>query len=215
MKLNLGCGPHVSSGWVNVDYAFGAHLMKLPGFRSINRKLGLFEMDWDKNIVLHDLTKKFPWSEDSVDQIYSSHTLEHLSRMDGLHFLKESHRVLKEDGVLRIVVPDLAYTVSQYSQGEMRADHFVESLGVLCPEGPRGLKAKLQPLICFPHKCMYDETTLISILEELEFSAQPKCYLESEIEDIESVELEHRTIHAVIVEGKKRPLNSNTNPPLS
>ena len=207
MKINLGCGSRTPSGWVNVDFALGARLMKLPGFKSINKKLGLFKMDWDENIELHDLTKRFPWSDDSVDQIYSSHTLEHLSRMDGRHFLKEAHRVLRNDGVLRIVVPDLACIVSQYSQGELRADHFVENLGVLYTDGERGIKARLAPLIANPHKCMYDEKTLISIFEELGFSAQPKRYLDSEIEDIESIELEHRTEEAVIVEGRKRSVN--------
>jgi hypothetical protein len=37
LKLNLGCGSHVPSGWVNVDYALGAWVAKLPVFSLIIR----------------------------------------------------------------------------------------------------------------------------------------------------------------------------------
>ena len=91
MKLNLGCGPQVTEGWVNVDYALGARLMKIPLFRIINKKVKLFKLDWNDKIYIHDLTKKFPWNDSTIDVIYSSHTLEHLSKNQGQRFLAECY----------------------------------------------------------------------------------------------------------------------------
>ena len=98
MKLNLGCGSQLPRDWVNVDYALGARIARIPLFRAINRRLKLFRMDWDDSIFLHDLTRPFPWADNSIDVVYSSHTLEHMSREMGQEFLHQCHRVLKPDG---------------------------------------------------------------------------------------------------------------------
>lgn len=204
MKLNLGCGPQVLDGWVNVDYALGARLMKVPLFRAINRKLGFFNVDWDEKIFVHDLTKAFPWRSGSVDVAYSSHTLEHLSREDGRRFLSECHRVLRDGGVIRIVVPDLRSYVDAYSKGQIKADDFLEKLDVLYTSSTSGLKRKLAPFIQFPHKCMYDNQRLVDVLNEMGFDAHVRAPFDSEIDDIRRIELDGRTDDSVIVEGRKR-----------
>jgi len=79
VKLNLGCGAQVVDGWINVDYGLGARMANIPWFKLINRRLHLFDMDWDPRIFIHDLRRPFPWNNESVDVIYSSHTLEHFS----------------------------------------------------------------------------------------------------------------------------------------
>src|ERR1700683_4765801 len=131
MKLNLGCGSKVLDGWINVDYALGARLARVPLVRALNRKLRLFDLDWDHRIYLHDLSKQFPWADNTIDIVYSSHTLEHFTKEDGQRFIAECHRVLRKDGILRIVIPDLRYIVDRYIEGSIRADDFVENLGVL------------------------------------------------------------------------------------
>lgn len=117
MKLNLGCGSQVPDGWINVDYALGARFSKIPLFAAINRKLGLFNLDWNEEIYLHDLTTIFPWADSTIDVVYSSHTLEHFTREEGHNFLAECHRVLRENGIIRIVVPDLRHVVVEYLEG--------------------------------------------------------------------------------------------------
>lgn len=203
MKLNLGCGPQVPEGWINVDYAFGARLATKPLFRALNKRLKFFAVDWHDSIFIHNLTERFPWSDGAVHTIYSSHTLEHLSREEGLFFLRESHRVLKTGGIIRIVVPDLAAFVNKYLSGELRANDFVERLGVLYEKKSSTLKTRLGSFIQFPHKCMYDTQTLLAILEEIGFKASSRKPFNSNIQDIQNVELEIRTVDAVIVEGKK------------
>jgi predicted SAM-dependent methyltransferase len=203
MKLNLGCGSQMPDGWVNVDYALGARFAKIPFFRATNRRLGLFDLDWDERIRLHDLTKTFPWEDASVEVIYSSHMLEHLPREDGRRFLEQCHRVLRVGGIIRLVVPDLRHAVGEYVEGGVPADEFLQTLGVLYEHRGGRLKRRLSPFVQFPHKCMYDCSRLLELLQEIGFQTSARGAFDSDIDDIASVELEDRTKHAVIVEGRK------------
>ena len=203
MKLNLGCGAQVVDGWTNVDYGLGARLAKLPLFRALNRRLGLFNLDWDSRIVIHNLLKPFPWADESTDIIYTSNMFEHFTRQDGIGFLKECRRVLKKAGIVRIVVPDLAWIVAQYLDGHIRADRMLERLEVLYTSHPNPIKNRLAPFVQFPHKCMYDTPTLLAIMAEHGFDARSRAPFDSEIDDIEAVERQDRTINCVIVEGRK------------
>lgn len=202
-RLNLGCATQIVDGWTNVDYALGARITKLPFFRAVNRRLKLFNLDWSEEIYLHNLTQTFPWAESSIDAVYSSHTLEHLSKAQGRFFLAECHRVLQKGGVLRIVVPDLKHNVREYLDGRLPADDFVENLGVLYIESDRKWKNRLNPFIQFPHKCMYDSERLVEIFRELGFDASSRAAFDSAIDDIRAIELEDRALNAVIVEGRK------------
>ena len=204
MRLNLGCGSQcIKEGWVNVDYALGARLFKLPLFRSLNQKIRLFNLDWNPEIYIHDLTKPFPWQDESVEVVYSSHTLEHFTKEEGRRFLAECHRVLRPSGIIRIVVPDLRVIIDEYVTGKLNADDFVARLGVLYEprEGP--IKSLLARFVQFPHKCMYDVPGLIAILQQLDFDAKERAAFDSDIADIHMIELESRTKNAVIVEGRK------------
>jgi ubiquinone/menaquinone biosynthesis C-methylase UbiE len=203
MKLNLGCGSQVVNGWLNVDYAVGARLMKIPGFSMLNRKLKFFNLDWNKKIFIHNLTKKFPWHDSSIDIVYSSHTLEHFSKKDGLKFLTDCHRVLKKNGIIRIVVPDLRFDVMEYIEGRVYADDFLENLFVLSGRSNNRFKSFLSPFLEFPHKCMYDNSRLVEILNNIGFKASIRVAFDSNIDDVDQVELESRTKNAVIVEGYK------------
>lgn len=201
LRLNLGCGSQVVDGWTNVDYALGARLGRLPLVGALARKA--FNTDWDPRIVLHDLRERFPWADGSARAVYSSHTLEHLNREQGRHFLKECCRVLAPGGVLRIVVPDLRHIAEEYLAGRLAADHVLEELYVVHPQ-PRSLVKKLLvPYVSFPHQCMYDNETLVGIFRELGLEAAVRGAFDSAIPDIRVIELADRTEHAVIVEGRK------------
>ena len=203
MKLNLGCGSQVVEGWVNVDYSLGARLAKLPVFGPINKKLKLFTLDWDDTIYLHNLVKKFPWVDASIDTIYSSHTLEHMTCNSGKYFISECYRVLKKGGVIRILVPDLKKVVNEYQDGSIMATEFLDRLGVLYTNYDSWLKNKMAPFIQFPHKCMYDHDTLLGLLNKAGFSAVAKEGFESSIQDIRKIEIESRVPHSIIVEARK------------
>jgi len=203
-KLNLGCGAQVPAGWINVDYALGARFARIPLFRIVNRRVRLFALDWDSHIFVYDLQKPFPWGTGTIDVVYTSHALEHFCKEDGLRFLHECHRVLRVSGIIRVIVPDLARLVQQYAEKKVRADAFVDRLGVWPRHDgswfKRGLSVFMQSSC---HKCMYDTETLLDVLHTVGFDAGSREPFDSDIDDIDQVELEGRTKDAVIVEGKK------------
>lgn len=76
----------------------GAGESNLPGFTPIDAKLG------------HDATV-LEYPDESVDEVYASHVLEHLDRGDSEKALKEWWRVLKPGGRMRIAVPDFVRVI--------------------------------------------------------------------------------------------------------
>ena len=196
-KLNLGGGGQSPEKWINVDYAFAARTAKIPFFHVSNSRLKIFSLNWNKTIVLHDLRKRFSWNNEYNDVIHSSHTLEHLTKEEGIFYLGECYRVLKKRGIIRIVVPDFRHLVDDYISGALRSNDFVENLGVLFKSRERGIKGRLAPFIQFPHKCMYDAETLLSIMRQLGFTFDKSQSFCSRIEDIDQVELRDRTENAV------------------
>jgi len=82
--VNIGCGGRGRPGWINVD-AFDA-----PGVT-----------------CRFDCRKRLPFPDGSCRGIFSEHFVEHLDYTEDIpFFIAECRRVLKDGGVLRIVVPD-------------------------------------------------------------------------------------------------------------
>lgn len=59
------------------------------------------------NLIHHELMYSIPFKDNSIPNIYSSHFFEHLFLKDCKNLLKECLRVLKPNGIIRIVVPSL------------------------------------------------------------------------------------------------------------
>src|SRR4051794_40182158 len=90
-RLNIGCGQRFRSGWTNID-----------------------SVPQDPSILEGDVLKGLPFSSGSFDLIYHSHVLEHFTKHDGQAVLTECRRLLKPEGILRVVVPDLAKITREY-----------------------------------------------------------------------------------------------------
>jgi len=89
--LNIACGSRYHKSWVNIDFhAESNHVKKVN--------------------ILGGLS----FEDNSMDVVYSSHFLEHLSQEQADFVLKESYRILKKDGIIRIVVPDLENVCKEY-----------------------------------------------------------------------------------------------------
>jgi SAM-dependent methyltransferase len=120
--LNVGCGTRMNSQWSNLDfspYTFLAHHPKLSyiltrlRILSAERYARLQEVD--PNIIRYDTRKGLPFENATFDVVYHSHLFEHIDHDQASVFLRECYRVLKPDGILRVVVPDLQYLVCQYT----------------------------------------------------------------------------------------------------
>ena len=62
--------------------------------------------------------RKLDWlANDEVDDLYSAHTVEHISYTEIAQVLQEWHRVLKPSGIIRIKMPDLDFLCHAYVDG--------------------------------------------------------------------------------------------------
>jgi SAM-dependent methyltransferase len=83
LKLDLGCGTKKQAGHVGVDSR---------QFEGVD--------------VVCDLgTATWPWANDSVDEVYCSHMVEHLTWPQRIHFFNELGRVLKKGSKAQIIMP--------------------------------------------------------------------------------------------------------------
>lgn len=89
--LNIACDSRYHKNWVNVDFHSDSAL-----------------------VTRVNILKGLPFDDNSFDIIYSSHFLEHLTKDEGLFFLNETYRILKVNGIIRIVVPDLENICREY-----------------------------------------------------------------------------------------------------
>ncbi|MFH1656543.1 MAG: methyltransferase domain-containing protein [Candidatus Nealsonbacteria bacterium] len=80
MKLHLGCGNNYMKGYINCDYTNKVKVDKIV-----------------------NLEKKLPFEDNSIDEIYSRNTFEHINDFMGL--MKELYRICKPDAKLTIIVP--------------------------------------------------------------------------------------------------------------
>ena len=85
LKLNLGSGPSKMEGFLSVDS------IKFPNVD-----------------VVTDLTKRFPWSDNSVAEVHASHVIEHFEAMERVHFINEVYRILVPGGKATLIAPHWA-----------------------------------------------------------------------------------------------------------
>lgn len=219
-RLHLGCGRITPPDWINIDSSWNAWLAKHLLLRKFIKVTGIINNDllnitWGKNILLHDLTKKLPFNDNSIDYIYSSHTLEHLYLDQAKDLLDECFRVLKVSGVIRIIVPDLKLYISQYISGtseednqwHTKADKFIDQLQL------RPTSSTIGNLIfrfynrlndTSSHKWMYDLQSLTFYLKKAGFvNIKAKKLFESKIKGIKKIEQPVRLKNAVCLEAEK------------
>jgi predicted SAM-dependent methyltransferase len=98
-RLNLGCGLNAPSGWINIDASFTARLSKWRRvYAAVCKIMRIDPVPWPKNIKILDVRKGLPFPENSVQAIFSSHLLEHMSFEDANFVINECYRVLCKGG---------------------------------------------------------------------------------------------------------------------
>jgi predicted SAM-dependent methyltransferase len=91
IKLDIGCGK-----------------FKLPGFIGI-------DIDPESSAdLLHDINTPLPYPDNSIDEIYCSHLLEHCKNVEFV--LNEFYRICKPGTVINCIVPLLEWYSSDHIQ---------------------------------------------------------------------------------------------------
>ena len=203
----------VTDAWINYDNSLSVRLSGYPRVAvAVLKALGLLGRDQTayidfcraNDIRFCDATKRIPHKDQSVDAIYTSHMLEHLSRDQAARFLAEARRVLKAGATLRIAVPDLRKAIDSYTQNH-DADAFMAGILVAAPplESLRDT-VKLLATGYRHHQWMYDGRSLIKLLEKNGFSEPSRLAAgETTIADPGALDLYERAEESVYVEAKK------------
>ena len=98
MKLNLGCSGVFYEGYTSVDLD--------------ERLLEVFP---EEDVIIADV-RDLPFADNSVEEIYASHLLEHFDFRDPV--LEEWKRVLIPGGLITVVVPDIVRTYNHWKNAE-------------------------------------------------------------------------------------------------
>ena len=169
-KLNLGCGPTGIDGWINYDFGMLPFLNKMgilgliAGFGLIEKK---YVVKWPK-FELVDIRKKLPLEDNSINYIYCSHVLEHFEKWEVKNILLETKRILKDGGIVRIVLPDIDKVIKNYSSDE--SDEFCRIWwGYDKDVKPASFFSKLSRMFIRGHQWMYNKIAFRKMLQECGF----------------------------------------------
>ena len=124
--LNIACGDKFieDSSWTNVD--FTSHS---PSIKKANILDGL------------------PYDDNSFDVVYSSHFIEHIPEGKIEFFFNDIYRILKPQGLIRLVTPDLEFLNNEYKinydKKAFKKANFITSLTIdQCVRSVPGWKLK-------------------------------------------------------------------------
>ena len=212
LRLNIGCGDAPTPGWTNYDNSPAVRLARWPLLTGGLRSVGLidagnvaFIANCRRLGISHaNAARRIPHANGTVDVVYSSHMIEHLDRWEAESFLAECLRVLKPGGVLRLVAPDLRWTILEYME-KGRADEFLAQLQFDL-DRPHGLVEGLRRLLSGGrgHHWMYDGPSLSRLVAHGGFAAVEIVPAgQTRIAEPGGLDLREREIESVYLEANR------------
>jgi predicted SAM-dependent methyltransferase len=192
LKLQIGSGSSLLSGWLNSDYQ-----PQLP-----------------QQIFL-DATKPFPFSDCTFQYVFSEHMIEHISYHQGLYMLRECFRFLKQGGKIRIATPDLTSIMNLFRADKTDTQKRYIAWSVEFNQLPSVCAAECSILNsmmrCWGHQFIYDFATLRNSLEQAGFQNIRRVPpLQSDDENLRQLEshikkmgLENYILETMVLEGTR------------
>jgi predicted SAM-dependent methyltransferase len=160
LKVHLGCGRDIRSGWINID------LLVDKKSRNNLPKGSIF--------INYDLRRGLPLDEGSCETIYSSHLLEHLELRDGERLVRDCFRALEFGGVFRIALPNLPFLLRAYLCHDAAVFSLLDKEHLM-----DWANSETKTLVDYvnycmyqhgEHKCIYDAEKLEVLLQHIGFS---------------------------------------------
>jgi len=180
-KYHLGCGTIFIKNYLNIGY-----------WHHLNTDTIYVDPCGVKDTFLlnHDLVNGIPAKDESLEVIYHSHLLEHLSYTEGIQFIEECFKKLAPGGLMRIVVPDLELWAENYvNKKQFFFDKYREVLAPNESLYQTNCSVFMGMLHNHGHKCGYDYETLRWLLDRVGFDRIKRTLVqESDLPDIKEVE---------------------------
>jgi len=89
-----------------MNLELGSSEKRMPNWVTVDRDI--------RADICTDLSQGIPFPDGGVDQIYSSHLLEHFYYPDMRNLLLECYRVLKLGGIFKVAVPNMRIYIDAY-----------------------------------------------------------------------------------------------------
>jgi predicted SAM-dependent methyltransferase len=192
MNIHIGCEHKIGKSWKNYDISYVAVFEKFP---IIGKLLKINSKRYPSEVLYGNICNSMLCEENTADNIFCSHTLEHMPKESMILALKNIYKMLKQNGCFRLVVPNLRVRAEHYVRIK-DADQFIEIIGMGQRKSKNNFLDKLRGLFGNSlHKWMYDEQSMTNYLSEVGFKNISKCkFNDSGIEVFSEVEDLHRFI---------------------
>lgn len=159
----------------------GASNSRLPGWLSTD------VVPESLDVVYLDATRSFPFNDDVFDYVACEHMIEHIEYSGALVMLRESFRVIKPGGKIRIATPDLRVITRLCAEekSEAQKQYILWAAGSFAPE-TEDCKAVFVVNNFFRswgHQFLYDSETLKAAMTRCGFE-DLKCYKPGVSEDV-------------------------------
>jgi SAM-dependent methyltransferase len=177
LYVQYGCGLSCPDGWLNFDASPTLRLQHLPVIGGLFTNGARFP----DGVRYGDIRKGLPLEDGTVDGVYASHVLEHLSLADCAVALRNTFRLLKPGGIFRLVVPDLECRARKYLErlagGDADANSwFMRNAGLGAEQRGRGLAHLARAMFGnSAHLWMWDEPSMTAALRQAGFIDVRRC----------------------------------------
>lgn len=188
--VNIGCGWSVGASWENYD---GSPTLRFERIPFIGRMYTKNADRFPEAARFGDITKGPIGKENTADAIFCSHMLEHVALEDMRKSLQHMFRMLRPNGILRLIVPDLSTRALAYTARighPDAANRFLEDAMFGSKSSHNSLFARMQWAYGNSgHLWMYDEPAMRTELEQAGFIKIRRCaFGDSEIAAFAEVE---------------------------
>ncbi|MFJ9518582.1 methyltransferase domain-containing protein [Kitasatospora sp. NPDC101801] len=170
----------------------------------------LYRVDGERCFTQLDISRPLPFADASVDWVYAEHLIEHVPLPVALGWLRECHRVLRPEGVLRITTPDLRRYLTSYVNGDGflgKHRRRLSMLGFGPPMPERKAFLINQIFQYYGHQWIYDQEELEYVLGEAGFApeeVQLCAYREGLHTEIADLDTAFRSDETIYVEAYRR-----------
>jgi predicted SAM-dependent methyltransferase len=186
VRVQFGHGGHILEGWLNLEQHQA------------------------------DITKPLAFKDDSVDFVFTEHCVEHVTPQQGYKFLMEANRILKSNGVIRVIVPDITNVWRHCNPAYLSLPK--EGIKTWWPaagwkqptDNPTVHDAVESLIFCHGHQSIYNSSLLQTVMESADFATEPCKYGKSNHPELNGIDshwkymgLENCVLESCVVEGTK------------
>ena len=166
----FGCGLCAPPRWLNFDASPAMRLQRVPIIGNLMPS-GQFGR-YPENVQYGNIVDGLPIPDESIEFLYCSHVLEHISLSELRSALAHCYRHLQPGGIFRLVVPDLATMAKAYIESNTAesAHEFMRTTLLGKESRQRGLLSFIKDWLGnSEHLWMYDYNSLSTELSKAGF----------------------------------------------